>query len=422
MSGVSVDHIVSIIIFLAAILLFVGLFSQIVQPAITYQQNQAVATKCSDLLDNILLNPGSPSNWGKENSAPTSFGVQDPEFTQYQLSAFSLMRLSSATGNLVEYQKTTPNMYYSEQTSGNGAFLVTPNAQALNYSTALTLLGINGTYGFQLTLTPDIAVSIADVTANQAGSPLNLTISATGTGFPFAGASINYCLILVTLAQTAAQYPSYAILNGAVTANQQGMAYKTFSSVTDDASQVYAFIAYAQLDGVVGVGYFIHDTTTSQYVVPIVQDMRSQTVALANNYDLNNSGPAGSSLKYNATFVISTDDYTLSELSLGFSSSPGLVGAVTSGVGNLYPTISMPTNSPGILIIPYQVNSTEGGIVMMPWGVSSLAFPVTFGGNPQHQEWVATDMRQVMIGNVAYQAKLSLWSTQGTFQGTQVTS
>ena len=160
MSGVSIDHIVSIIIFLAAILLFVGLFGQIVQPAITYQQNQAVATKCSDLLDNMLLNPGSPSNWGKENSAPTSFGVQDPEFTQYQLSAFSLMRLSSATGNLVEYDKTTPNIYYNELTSGSGAFLLTPNAQALNYSTALTLLGINGTYGFQLTLTPDITVSI----------------------------------------------------------------------------------------------------------------------------------------------------------------------------------------------------------------------------------------------------------------------
>ena len=106
MSGVSIDHIVSIIIFLAAILLFVGLFGQMVQPAITYQQNQAVATKCSDLLDTMLLNPGSPSNWGQENSIPTGFGVQDPEFTEYQLSAFSLMRLSSATGNLVEYDKT----------------------------------------------------------------------------------------------------------------------------------------------------------------------------------------------------------------------------------------------------------------------------------------------------------------------------
>jgi hypothetical protein len=162
----------------------------------------------------------------------------------------------------------------------------------------------------------------------------------------------------------------------------------------------------------------MHDTNTAQYVVPLVQNMGSQTVALANNYDLNNSGPAGSSLKYNATFVISTADYSLSELSLGTSNSPGLVGTVTSGVGNPYPTISMPTSTTGILIVTYQTSSTQGGIVMMPWGMSSLGFPVTFGGNPQLTEWAATDIRQVTIGNVAYQAQLSLWSTQGTSQET----
>jgi hypothetical protein len=411
LSGISIDHIVSIIIFLAAILLFVGLFGQMVQPAITYQQNRAVATKCSDLLDTMLLNPGSPSNWGQENYMPTGFGVQDPEFTEYQLSAFSLMRLSSATGNLVEYDNP-PNTYYTNISPGTGAFLLTPNAQALNYSTALTLLGINGTYGFQLTLTPDITVSI---TENQACSPLNLSISATGTGFPFAGASINYCLILVTLAQTEAQYPSYTMLNGVTTTDQQGMAYNiTFPSVTDP-KQVYAFIAYAHLDGIVGVGYHTRVSSTDQYVVPIIQDMASQEVALAHNYDLNNPLPDGSPLQYNATFVILTEDYTLSALSLGSSSS---VTNITTP-GNPPPTVFLPTCTTGILIVTYQQEgSTQGGVVMMPWGVSSLAFPVTFGGNPQQQEWVATDMRQVTVNNVAYQAKLSLWSTQGT----QVTS
>jgi hypothetical protein len=53
---------------------------------------------------------------------------------------------------------------------------------------------------------------------------------------------------------------------------------------------------------------------------------------------------------------------------------------------------------------------------MMPWGISSLAFPVTFGGNPVGQDWVATDIRQVIIGGIAYQAKLALWN-----QGVQVT-
>ncbi len=295
--------------------------------------------------------------------------------------------------------------------------MLTPTAQALNYSAALALLGINNIYGFQLSLTPDINVTIADITANQAGAPLNLTISAMGTGFPFAGASINYCLIIVTLGQNAAQYPSYTIQNGVLTTNPQGVAYKTFNSVTDDANQVYAFIAYTQLDGLEGVGYFTHDTITNQNVVPIVQDMGSRAVVLAHNYDLNNSGLAGSSLEYNATFVMSAVDNTLNELSLGSSSTPGLVGTVTSGVVDPFP-ISMPTSTTGILIITYQASSTTGGVVMMPWGISSLAFPVTFGGNPQRQTWVATDERQVMVGNIAYLAKLSLWSTQGISQET----
>ena len=51
----------------------------------------------------------------------------------------------------------------------------------------------------------------------------------------------------------------------------------------------------------------------------------------------------------------------------------------------------------------------------MPWGVNSLAFPVTFGGNPAGQNWVTTDIRQVTIDGIAYQAKLELWN-----QGSQV--
>ncbi len=112
---------VSIIIFLAAILLFVGLFGQTIQTAVIYQQHQAIATKCSDLLDEIMLNPGSPNYWGQSDSAPSSFGVQDPEFTEYRLSAFSLMRLGASTGDLVEYDKT-PNTMYTRVTAGAERF------------------------------------------------------------------------------------------------------------------------------------------------------------------------------------------------------------------------------------------------------------------------------------------------------------
>ena len=383
-------------------MLFVSFFGQSIQTAIVYQQHQGIALKCSDLLDSMLLNPGSPSSWGQSDVAPSSFGVQDPEFTQYQLSAFSLMRLAMA-GDTVEYDKT-PNTYYTSDSPGIGAVLVTPNAYALNYSEALTLLGVNGTYGFQLSLTPDVNVS---VTETHSSSPLTLAITAMGAGFPFSGATVNYCLIQVTLGQSEAQYPSYVMLNGTTTTSQQGAASVSFPQVTDP-NQVYAFVAYANLDGVVGVGYHTRVSESDQSIVPILQDMGSQTVVLAHNYDLNNSDAPTASLKYNATFVISTQDYTLSELSL--TSSPDSYGLVMSGTGNPTQNVTLPTCSTGILIVTYQESLSQGGVIMMPWGVDALAFSVSFGGNPQQQEWVATDLRQVMIGDVTYQAKLSLWS------------
>lgn len=411
MASATMDHMIALIVFIAAILIFIGFFSQTSQSAIAYESHRALSTKNSDLLDTILLNPGIPNTWGQSDSTVTGFGVQDPEFTQYQMSSFSLMRLCSSLGNVVEYDKTNPNIYYSNQTSMFGSSLLTPLAQTLNYSDALALLGINGTYGFQLTFNPDITVS---VTENRGSSPLNLSISASGTGFPFANAPINYCLILVTLAQNDSGYPSYTIQNGYVNADQEGLANVIFPSVTDP-NQIYDFIAYAHMDGLVGVGYHSRVSSIDQYVVPIVQDFASNEVALAHNYDLNNSNPQTSSLKYNATFVIMKQDYTLNEMSLGSPNSPGLVGTLTSGNGNSYPSISLPSYTTGILIVSYQENSTQGGIEMMPWGIGSLAFPVSFGGNPQGQVWVATDIRQITVGGVAYQAKLELWS-----QGFQV--
>ncbi len=64
------------------------------------------------------------------------------------------------------------------------------------------------------------------------------------------------------------------------------------------------------------------------------------------------------------------------------------------------------------MLVAYN-NTVGGGVVMMPWGVGSLFSTVVFGGNPAKQEWVTTDLRQVTINGVAYQAKLALWSYEG---------
>jgi hypothetical protein len=403
MAGATIDHLVSLVVLLGALLLFIGLFNQTIQTAISYQQDRNVATECSDLLDSILLSPGFPldSNtttfWGRTNSTPTIFGLQDPEFTQYELSPFSLMRLNYSQGSPVYYSKTL--MYYSNNTVGSGASLLVPFSEVLNYSTVTGLLGINGTYGFSLTITPIVTININQIQAK----PLNLTVTATGNGYPLPNANLSYCIIDVT-GQT--QYPSYGIISGTSMTNSAGQAFLNFSGI-DGTQASYAVIVYASLNGLVGVGYQIHNLYNTDYAVPLIGDFNNGSVLLAHSLDLYGGG-SSTSMGYNATFILLAQDFTLQQLQLGNTS--GSIGA------GAYGTIAVPTNNtgiPGVLAVAYEVNQASSGVVLMPWGASSLSFPVVFGANPLAKEWVATDIRQVTVNGVSYQAKLALWSLAG---------
>jgi hypothetical protein len=389
-------------VFLGAILLFIGLFNQTIQTAILYQRHRSIATKCSDLLDNMLLNPGVPLDWGTSNCTPTGFGLQDPEFTQYRLSPFSLMRLMSSTGEPVYYPKT--GLTYSNITMGFGNFLLVPYTKVINYSTAARLLGINSTYGFQLTLTPIITVSISEA---QSKSPLKISVQVTGKGFSLSNAVVSYCFLTVSLTGGEGAFPAYTIKYGNASADEKGSVLLEFAEVTDDKVS-YAFIVYAHLSGLMGVGYHERVTSDKQYIIPFVDDLAERRVLIAHSYDVHYFEPPNAQLSYNATFVLLTEDFTLREMPMGNST-----GKVNYGVGWPYGIVTIPTYNPGILIITYRKSAVEGGVVLMPWGISSMAFPVTFGEDPIGKEWVATDIRQVLVNNVAYQAKLSLWSLEG---------
>lgn len=405
MASTAVDHMVSITIFLAAILLFTSVFSQTIQTAVVYQQHRGIATKCSDVLDSLMLNPGNPIYWGVGNSAPTSFGLQDPEFTQYQLSAFSLMRLNASNGPLVYYPQTGST--YCNLTMGFGQSLFVPYSQVVNYSTALMLMGLNGTYGFSLTLTPIVTVTIREVQSN----PLNLSISVVGSGFPLAGAVVNYCFLTVT-GRDQGSYPAYTTGYGNVTVNEAGLAYVSFPGF-DGAEYSYVLIAYAHLGGLTGIGYRENVRYSESYVVPFVSNFETGEVLLAHSWDVH-AGASPAEIAFNATFVLLSEDFTFREMPLD-NETGKIVGKLNHGQDpqHAYANLTINTSSSGILIVTYSKSNVENGVVVMPWGISSLAFPITFGGDSQIQEWVATDMRQVTINRVAYQAKLSLWSTAG---------
>lgn len=404
MAGSTIDHMVALTVFLGALLLFITLFNQTIQTAVLYQRHKIIASKCTDVLDNVMLSPGYPTYWGASNSTPTSFGLQDPEFTQYRLSPFSLMRLNSLTGSPIYYPKTGET--YSNITMGFGNFLFVPYSEVINYSTVSTLLGINNTYGFQMNIAPIVSVSISEF---QSSNPLIVSVNVTGKGFPLSNANLSYCFLTVTL-QGGGSYPSYTTSYGSTYTDEKGMAFLQFPAVTDPQSS-YGLIVYAHISGLVGTGYHQRVSSDQQYAIPLIEDFDSRTVIIAHSYDVQYFGPPVAEISYNATFVLLAEDFTLREMPLDNSS--GTVGKVNYGNGQPYGEVTIPTDNPGILVITYRKSANEGGIIMMPWGISAMAFQVTFGADMKGKEWVATDVREVTVNGLAYQASLALWDLQG---------
>ncbi len=395
----------SLVIFIAALVIFIGFFSQSIQTALSYQQHTAMSTKTSDLLDTVLLNPGLPQNWSLVDTAPAALGLQDVEFSQYKLSSFSTMRLTSTTMPSVNYPRT--GLDYSNITAGYGAYLLTSPSQTVSYSAASKLLGVNGTYGFELSLTPTIAVT---VTKTSTGSPLQFSVYASGTGLSLANAEATYNLIIVN--QDSNPYPSYTIISGnAVTDGAGNVQTISFPGINGE-SRSYALVVYVHLYGLKGVGYYVHvDSSTAKTVVPLIDSFQNQTIRLAHSDSVGPppQNPIYTQLSYNATFAILTEEYTLRQVILNNAE-----GTIDYGPGSTqdYTKVTVPNNA-GILFVAYKTNAGQYGIVLAPWGLGSLGFPITLGGNAAGQDWVTTDLRQITIGGIAYQAKLDLWNFGG---------
>jgi hypothetical protein len=284
---------------------------------------------------------------------------------------------------------------------GDRNFMLVPYSLALNYSTATKLLGINNTYGFQLTLTPIVAVDIQETSP----SPLTLKVTATGVGFPLSYATISYCFLKVN--SSGPESPTYDISFGTVTADNTGLASINIPGVA--AGDSYAFIAYARTSGLVGMGY-TERTGDGEYVVPFVNSIDSGRVLLAHSYNVQTDGDPNATVYYTATYVLLTEDFTLREMPIITAQEHVVYG---HGSDQTYGNFTIPTHTLGILVVPYKTTDQKHGVVLMPWGIGSLAFPVSFGGDPAKQEWVSTDMRQVMVGGIAYQAKIAVWSLEG---------
>ena len=399
MTGATIDHMVSVTILIAALLIAMMTYSNMFAAAIDYDLNRQVATKAVDIMNTICLSPGNPPDWGSTNKSVLGFGLQDPFVGGFTLSPYSVMRLKTSTDDqLIGYDKT-PGIFYNNLSAsfGNGVFNSVGNC--VNYTEISRLLGVEGEYGFSIDITPTLDVTVVPVD----GDHLILRVDVKGSGIPLANADLNCFLFHVG---SASQYPIINAYSGVEQSNGYGYAVIDFPSITHP-EDAYTFVVYASFSGLTGIGYYSQDDVGDmpEFLIPLIQDYENGKVIIAHNWDVHYFGHPEPNVFYNSTFFALTSDFQLQEIKIDNST-----GQLNYGEGKPYHTTQLPTSQVGLLFISYRWNQ-KLGCVILPWGIGALGVPVSFGNDigSAGYSFVATELRQVVIDGIAYQVKVSTW-------------
>ena len=395
MAGATIDHMISLTILIAALLIAMMTFNGMFASAIEYDSNRQVANKAVDLMNSICLSPGSPVDWGETGDPVLGFGLQDPDIGGYAISPYSIMRLNTASDDsqLVYYGGT--DSFYNNVSTSFGHGILTPIGDCVNYTFASELLGVNGTYGFSCDIEPTLNVAVTQVTTTP---HLTLNVQVQGSGMPLSYATLNSYLFEIKQGDL-----SIVPHQNTTKTDSSGSVSLEFPGITD-GEPVYSFTAYVTLSGLNGVGFLTNNTISDDsFIVPLVEDYDEGRLLLTHSWEILNPGEPAA-VFYNADFFILTSDFSIQEYDLDCS------GHLTFGQGfNSVPT-QIPASEVGLLVVSYKANNEVGNIIV-PWGVGALGVSASFGGSfgSASSDFVATEVRQVTIDGIAYQVKVSAW-------------
>jgi len=402
LTGATIDHMISVTILIAALLVVMTTFTGMFATAADYDRNRKVANKAVDIMNTICLSPGNPMNWGETDAPVLGFGLQDPESGGYTLSPYSIMRLqtsdSSGGSQLVEYPPGSGE-FYNNMSGKYGHGIFTPIGACVSNSEVQELLGLNGMYGFGLDIVPTLDISISQIDTK----PLKLKIEVYGAGVPLSGATLKCHLFEVVKGEDV--YPAIATYTHVTQTNSSGVVNVIFPEVTDNDPS-YTFTVYASIGGLNGVGYYTHNTIVDgdpQYIIPIIKDFDEGQVYIAHNWLFDSP-----EIKYNATFFILTPDFQIQPVQIENST-----GHLNYGAGFPFAETQIPDSEVGFLVITYRKSANELGSVILPWGVGTFGLAVYFDGgviDSSGYRFVATELRQVTIDDISYQVKVSTWS------------
>jgi hypothetical protein len=261
-------------------------------------------------------------------------------------------------------------------------------------------------------------VNVAIVEDKSVTDHLRLNITVMGQGSPLAGASVNYLIFWAN--STTGDLRANTTKTNAVGFVLLDFDGNDLPKIEVSQNQTaYTFIARVSLGGLRGVGYLSRETVTKAgNIIPFIESYENGTILLAHKWGKNDPGKeCQGALHFNATFYVLPDNFSpIKSDVLNLTGGPWLVNY---GQEKPFYAVQIPPearNEAGFLVVTYwreDENEYEYGMVVMPWGIGVIGLSVVFGGDPRGQEWVATDVRQVLVGDIAYQAKFALWSLEG---------
>lgn len=396
MTGEIIDHAAAFVLVIITFTASIAAFNGIVVAGLNYLQLRDVSIAASDLIDNMLLTPGSPSNWGQLNSQPLAFGLQNPGFKSYSLSPFDPLRMMQPSGTIL-----VSGVNYSTFVLPGGETMFQPTLSLVTYSTALKISGLNGLYGFRLNLAPTLNVTITPTSMN----PLTFTISVSGPGGPTYNAIIGFTVFYIPSNVNTNNVPPVYTLFTKVTTNTLGQA--TVSFPFDGSTTAYNGLATISAGGLLATGSISNTNFSQVKMWPVINNISNGTGEMIHQCTYQNNPPCGKYF-YNASLYIPASDGTLQPIQI-----TGGTGSVTPGSPGVF---QFPLNQPGIVVVGYDGPglSKGAGFFILPWGANTLGLSLTFGNNPPSTPAVASVRRAALMGLMHYQAVLTLWkSTTG---------
>ncbi|HLH45247.1 MAG TPA: hypothetical protein VKV31_00540 [bacterium] len=393
-----------VIIFIAAVFFFSGMITN----GVAYSTQRNYALNAQNLFDYILLGTGSPSNWGYTTSQPTAFGLAQPGASEYTLNPGAVLRLMPMSPINIGGR----TYYYLNL---GGVSLIEPPNYYVNYTYAKQLLGISGSYEFQLTLTPALNVTVKPISNSK------FLVTATGYGgapMPNAQVTAQYVYAISSGNGKGNNNLNVGVYTDSATTNTTGEAVISFPT---QSSSTYYLLVQVSAAGIYGAGYYTNNQIG--YALANISVYPGSSYVNLTQHCVSSITPPCGVDNYNVTLLIpSGNSYSLYEVCACPSSTQGQGTCLNAGggSGNTHSSVSCPGSFyDGYIAVAISKRgaSSPQQLLLVPISPPLFDLKLTYGYNPHGSSSSVTLTRIVEISGISYVAQLAYWPDVGPVFG-----